>query len=93
MQLIYITYPPIVEKGEVFAKVYLSGDGKQMNYMSEIPDAFIEDVIKEQPDGFILSGDLTFNGEKKSHDDLAEKLKKVEKSGVPVMVIPGNHDK
>ena len=85
--------PSIVERGEVFEKVYLGGDGKQMNYMSEIPDAFIEDVIKQKPDGLILSGDLTFNGEKKSHEELAEKFKKVEKSGVPVMVIPGNHDK
>ena len=85
--------PSIVERGEVFEKVYLGGDGKQMNYMSEIPDAFIEDVIKEKPDGLILSGDLTFNGEKKSHEELVEKFKKVEKSGVPVMVIPGNHDK
>ena len=39
-----------------------------------------------------MSGDLTFNGEKKSHEELAEKLKKVEKSGILVMVIPGNHD-
>lgn len=84
--------PVIVEKGEVFEKMYLGGDGKQMNYMSEITDAFIEDVIKKKPDGLILSGDLTFNGEKKSHEELAEKLKKVEKSGIPVMVIPGNHD-
>jgi 3',5'-cyclic AMP phosphodiesterase CpdA len=30
-----------------------------MNYMSEITDAFIEDVIRQKPDGLILSGDLT----------------------------------
>ena len=47
----------------------------------------------QKADGLILSGDLTFNGEKKSHEELAEKFKKVEKSGAPVMVIPGNHDK
>ena len=84
--------PELVEKGEFFMNLYQTGDGKQMNYIDEITDAFIEDVINEQPDGLILSGDLTFNGERKSHDDLVEKLQKVEENGIPVMVIPGNHD-
>ena len=38
-------------------------------------------VIKQKPDGLILSGDLTFNGKKKSHEELAEKLKKLRKMG------------
>ena len=36
--------------------------------------------------------DLTLNGEKASHKDLAEKLHRVENHGIPVLVIPGNHD-
>ena len=45
-----------------------------MNSIAEITDAFIEEVIKRQLDGLILSGDLTFNGEKKSHGELAMKF-------------------
>ncbi|RGZ01249.1 metallophosphoesterase [Clostridium sp. AM58-1XD] len=40
----------------------------------------------------ILTGDLSSNGEKKSHEALAEKLRKVEDEGITVLVIPGNHD-
>ena len=40
----------------------------------------------------ILSGDLTNNGEKESHIDIAEKLKEIEKNGTAVYVIPGNHE-
>ena len=40
----------------------------------------------------ILSGDITFNGEKQSHIDLAEKLQKLQDMGIAVLIIPGNHD-
>lgn len=45
-----------------------------------------------KPDVIILSGDLTLNGEKESHKELVKKLEQVEKAGVQVVVIPGNHD-
>ena len=41
----------------------------------------------------ILSGDLSFNGEKTSHEELAGKLFKLQEQGIPVLVLPGNHDK
>ena len=47
-----------------------------MNSIAEITDAFIEEVINRQPDRLILSGDLTFNGEEKSHEELAMKFLK-----------------
>lgn len=40
-----------------------------------------------------LAGDLTLNGEKKAHEELAAKLKQLEiDSGVKVYLINGNHD-
>lgn len=89
---IHFLAPELVEDGPRFEKMYLNGDGKQVNYINEITDVFIDEVIDKHPDGLILSGDLTFNGEKKSHEELANKLKKVKDKGIPVMVIPGNHD-
>lgn len=68
------------------------GDGKVMQYIWEITDAFIAKVKEEQPDIVILSGDLTFNGEKESHEEFAEKLYEMEAAGIPVIVMPGNHD-
>lgn len=68
------------------------GDGKVMQYVWEITDAFLEEVKKEQPDLVILSGDLTYNGEKESHLEFAQILEEIEAAGISVIVIPGNHD-
>ena len=68
------------------------GDGKLTNYVWEITDAAFEQAEMLKPDVIILSGDLTLNGEKESHKELAKKLEQVEKAGVQVVVIPGNHD-
>ena len=41
----------------------------------------------------LIPGDMTKDGEKKSHEALAEKLAAFEEeTGIPVFVIPGNHD-
>ena len=82
----------LIEEGPKFDNMYLYSDGKQINYINEITDAFIDEVIEKKPDVLILSGDLTFNGEKKSHEELAEKLKVITDNGIRVLVIPGNHD-
>lgn len=68
------------------------GDGKIVPYIWEITDAFIQEVKETDPDLVVLSGDLTYNGERASHEELADHLKEIEDSGIPVAVIPGNHD-
>ena len=69
-----------------------SSDGRVLQYGWEILDAFLDDVIEEDPDLVILTGDLTLNGEKESHEELADKLEVLSKHGIEVAVIPGNHD-
>lgn len=81
------------DDGEAYQKYLNSGDGRLLNYIDEITDAFINDMNIEKPDVLILSGDLTNNGEKESHTELAKKLNKLEETaGTRVYVIPGNHD-
>jgi 3',5'-cyclic AMP phosphodiesterase CpdA len=82
----------LTDNGIAYQKYISSGDGKQLNYIDEIMDAFVSDIKQSKPDILIVSGDLTNNGEKESHLDLAEKFKAIEKSGTAVYVIPGNHD-
>lgn len=67
-------------------------DGKVVEYVDSITDAFLAEAAEKQPDALILSGDLTQNGEKVNHEELAKKLRLLESQGVPVVVIPGNHD-
>ena len=84
--------PELTDHGEYFTRMIENGDGKLVHYVSELTDAFVRQVIAEQPDCLILSGDLTFNGAKKSHEDLAQRLRAIDQAGIPVLVLPGNHD-
>lgn len=84
--------PSLTDYGPRFQEMVEYGDGKVVTYIDEITDAFLEEVIQLRPNALILSGDLTLEGEKKSHESLAEKLYRVEEAGIPVLVIPGNHD-
>ena len=83
----------INDKKESFEKIEKKGNGSFIRYNNEINKAFFSQVIKEKPDVLILSGDLTYNGEKVSHERMAKFLSNVEKLGkTKVLVIPGNHD-
>ncbi|GGH19846.1 metallophosphoesterase [Paenibacillus segetis] len=84
--------PDLHDNGQAFQEYIKNGDSKLLNYSDPLADSFVNDVIHEKPDVVILSGDLTNNGEKKSHSELANKLKQIEQSGTSVYVIPGNHD-
>ena len=48
----------------------------------------MDQVIAEKPSALVLSGDITMNGEKINHEELARKLGKVQEAGIPVLVIP-----
>ncbi len=82
----------INDGGVAFQKMVETADGRQVNYIEEMVNAFVYDVQQNKPKVLIVSGDLTHQGEKVSHLDLAEKFKKIEESGTEVLVVPGNHD-
>ena len=82
----------LTDNGEFFMRMAENGDGKVMRYSEELVEAFICEVIERRPDALILAGDLTFNGERVSHERLAEKLSRVADAGVRVLALPGNHD-
>ena len=84
--------PNLTDYGKAFNELIDNGDGKVVRYMVEIWDAFAEEVIAACPDALILSGDLTINGERLNHQEFAFRLAKIEAAGIPVLVIPGNHD-
>lgn len=67
-------------------------DGTVVPYLNPITDAFLEEVVMQKPAALILSGDVSQNGEKLNHQELAKKLKQIREKGIPVLVIPGNHD-
>lgn len=84
--------PNLTDYGNAFNQLIDNGDGKVVRYMVEIWEAFAEEVIAARPDALVLSGDLTINGEKVNHQELSVRLARIEAAGIPVLVIPGNHD-
>ena len=76
----------------LFLRVLRAGDGKLAQYGDELLKALEQTALREMPDALIVSGDLTFNGEKASHQALAACFARLKQAGVPVWVIPGNHD-
>ena len=84
--------PSLTDNGGPFLDLLARGDGTCTQYSAQIADAFIAEALAAAPDAVILSGDLTFNGAAESHKVLAEKLSVLEDAGIPVLVLPGNHD-
>ncbi len=84
--------PTLYEEGELFERVVELGDGKVIQYTPQILEALAEEVERVKPDGLILAGDITFNGERESHEEVAAVLKGLCSSGTKIFAIPGNHD-
>ena len=80
------------DDGTVFRQLLEQGDGKVPEYSEAIADEFIRLCLERHPDAVVIPGDLTYNGERISLQELSEKLKTLQDSGIPVLVIPGNHD-
>lgn len=89
---IHYLAPALTDHGPCFERVIRNADGKVMDYSEELAEAFAEQMLREKPDALLVAGDLTFNGEADSHRALAEKLRRITQAGIPVRVLPGNHD-
>lgn len=84
--------PTMTDFGMALERYTEWDDGKVVPYLDQITDAFLEEIVALKPSVLVLSGDISSNGEKVNHGELARKLRRVQKAGVPVAVIPGNHD-
>lgn len=78
--------------GAAFQLFVERGDGKVVEYLPELLEAFADQVIEEKPSALVLSGDITMNGEKINHEELADRLKRIQDAGIQVLIVPGNHD-
>lgn len=82
-------------EGEAF-EAYLAQDRKLIRESEALTKSVVAELIKahqSEPLDFILvSGDLTKDGERVSHEKFTGYLAQMEAAGIPVYVIPGNHD-
>ena len=75
--------PSLHDDGPAFWKMVEEDDGKPSQYSEEMTDALLAEAARKRPDALILSGDLTHNGERQNHLELAEKLRKLQEEGIP----------
>ena len=80
----------IGENNIKYIKENFTSDGRVQEYDYELVNSLVNDVNKNKPEYLVISGDLSFNGEKDSHLELVKLLDKIEDT--KVLVIPGNHD-
>lgn len=67
-------------------------DGLLLSKSAAMLDAALANVKASNADALLVTGDLTNNGSKTSHQYVAAKLAEVEAEGINVYVIPGEHD-
>jgi hypothetical protein len=83
--------PEYITAGQAF-NTYLAHDRKLLAESSAILSKTVESIQKSDSQIVLITGDLTKDGEKLSHLQVAAYLKKLRDAGKQVFVIPGNHD-
>lgn len=89
---IHYLSPSLHDDGPLFRYVLENSDGKTFDYCKEILDTLIETTINENPDVLVITGDISYNGSRVSHEEMASRLKEIEDHGIDVVVLSGNHD-
>lgn len=69
------------DRGQAFQTFVENCDGKVVEYLPELLEAFLDEVIEKEPSALVLSGDITMNGESINHQELAERLRRVRDAG------------
>ena len=81
----------LIEDGEAWYNT-VTFDRKLNDYSRDIFDELIATALREKPDLFLLTGDLTKDGELLSHQYVVSQLQRLKDAGIQPLVIPGNHD-
>ena len=72
----------LTDFGKAFTEYMNTDDGKDIKDVEKTLDRWIEKVKEDRPAVIIISGDNTLNGEKKAHEDFANKLQELEDYGI-----------
>ena len=77
----------------------ISGDLRLMGENGALTEGAVDQMLADDADGsrelpsvLLVTGDLSSEGEKASHEGFAEQMARLQEAGVTVLVIPGNHD-
>ncbi|MBQ1746509.1 MAG: metallophosphoesterase, partial [Muribaculaceae bacterium] len=88
---VHLLSPELITPGSAIDRAD-AGDTKMMAMSDEIMSAITDSIIEMEPAVVLLTGDLTHNGERLSHERMAWHLDRMKQHGIQPLVIPGNHD-
>ncbi len=88
---IHLLAPELYDDGAA-AQRMAAGDMKLSLKSDTIMQHIVDRAIADKPDLLLITGDLTLNGARASHERLVAHLARLQQNGVPTLVIPGNHD-
>ena len=69
-----------------------AAETKMMAQSDDIMRALTDSIIALRPACVLITGDLTHNGERLSHERMVQHLDRMAGYGIQPLVIPGNHD-
>ncbi|MBF6596630.1 MAG: metallophosphoesterase [Fermentimonas sp.] len=72
--------------------VYENSTGRNIEDLHSVLNLVLNNLLEEEIDVLLITGDLTNHGERQSHIDFIEKLKPLKEAGTCIFVTPGNHD-
>ena len=81
----------VVADGKAIEK-YAASDMRMIRFSAEIFSTAIDKAIAAKPDMVLITGDISKDGERQSHEWVAKQLYRLKKAGIKALVIPGNHD-
>jgi len=89
---IHVMDPSLLVKDGPAFQEYLAKDPKLLKFSTEILQVTVNKIIAQRPDLVLISGDLTKDGEKISHETVSRILRQLTLHGIKVLVTVGNHD-
>ena len=78
------------DDGQAFSQMQKTSQGKDLYYQETALSAFVRMAEEKKPAAIIVTGDVTFNGERVSAERFAEIFKPLTKT--KLLVLAGNHD-
>ena len=81
----------VVNPGQAYTDA-VNSNNKMFDLGDTIMQALIDTVLAIHTTAVLVTGDLTKDGERRSHQDVAGYLAQLRADGIGVYVIPGNHD-
>ena len=88
---VHLVSPDLVTPGTAIERAD-AAESKMMAQSDAIMATITDSIIDLKPRLVLIPGDLTYNGERLSHERMVMYLNRMSEQGIQPLVIPGNHD-